>query len=116
MSDDQVTLSNESAIAFYDSHPLTSGHTLVIPRSHVSSLYDLPLDIQAGVWELVRSVRQSLLDSGAEAFNIGVNDGAAAGQTIDHAHIHIIPRRFGDCPDPRGGIRLIFPAKARYWE
>ena len=76
----------------------------------------MPLEAQADVWKLVRAVRQQLFELEVEAFNIGVNDGAAAGQTIDHAHVHVIPRRAGDCPDPRGGIRLIIPDKARYWD
>ena len=116
IAQDRVLLGNEVAVALRDTFPLTSGHTLVVPRTHVRSLYELPPEAQADVWELVRAVRQRLFESGVEAFNIGVNDGAAAGQTIDHAHIHIIPRRAGDCPDPRGGIRLILPTKARYWE
>lgn len=113
---DRIVLSNDTAVAVRDAFPLTSGHTLVVPRTHVGSLYDLPPESQVDVWELVRSVRQKLFESGVEAFNIGVNDGAAAGQTIDHAHVHVIPRRTGDVPDPRGGIRLILPPKARYWE
>ncbi len=116
IEENRIILSNESAIAFHDTFPLTAGHALVVPRWHVRSLYDLPLNAQSRLWDLVREVRASALKSGAEAVNIGLNDGAVAGQTLDHAHVHVIPRRAGDCPDPRGGIRQMFPAKARYWE
>lgn len=116
IEENRIILSNDSAIAFHDTFPLTAGHALVVPRWHVRSLYDLPLNAQSRLWDLVREVRASALKSGAEAVNIGLNDGAVAGQTLDHAHVHVIPRRAGDCPDPRGGIRQMFPAKARYWE
>jgi diadenosine tetraphosphate (Ap4A) HIT family hydrolase len=70
----------------------------------------------AEIWKMVERARQVLLaKEGAEAFNIGINDGTAAGQTIDHAHVHLIPRCKGDVPDPRGGIRWVIPAKAAYW-
>ena len=87
-------IENEHAIAFPDAYPLTNGHMLVIPRKHVSSVYELTADEQSAVWDLVAEVRQRLLTGlTPDAFNIGVNDGLAAGQTIEHAHIHVIPRR-----------------------
>jgi diadenosine tetraphosphate (Ap4A) HIT family hydrolase len=112
----RILIEAEQAIAFEDAFPVCAGHTLVIPRKHVASIYDLPLTEQAAVWELVSDVRQRLLASARpDGFNIGVNDGLAAGQTVMHAHIHVIPRRNGDVPDPRGGIRWILPGKAAYW-
>ena len=112
----RVVVSNVVAYSIRDAYPVSPGHTLVIPRSHVASVYDLSPVEQGALWELTRAVREALRSgAGVEGFNIGLNDGRAAGQTIDHAHVHVIPRRSGDCPDPRGGIRLIFPEKARYW-
>jgi diadenosine tetraphosphate (Ap4A) HIT family hydrolase len=104
-------------VAFLDGFPLTPGHTLVIPKQHVASLFDLPEEQQASIWLLVAQVRETLnAEYHPDGFTIGINDGSAAGQTIMHAHVHVIPRRHGDIPDPKGGIRWIFPDKARYWE
>ena len=112
----RVVLSNDVAYSILDAFPVSPGHTLVIPRSHVSSVYDLSPAEQGALWDLTRVAREALRSiPGVDGFNIGLNDGPAAGQTIEHAHIHVIPRRFGDSPDPRGGIRLILPEKARYW-
>ncbi len=104
---------NDIGIVLRDAYPITQGHTLVVPRKHVASIYELSDDIQVSVWSLVSEVRNKI--DGADGFNIGFNDGLAAGQTILHAHIHVIPRIRGDTNDPRGGIRWIFPNKAKYW-
>jgi diadenosine tetraphosphate (Ap4A) HIT family hydrolase len=112
----RILRESDSAIAFFDAFPISEGHTLVIPRRHVRSIYDLPPTEQASLWEMVAQARDDLIGRfGSEAFNIGVNDGLEAGQTIPHAHIHIIPRRPGDVADPRGGIRWVIPEKAAYW-
>jgi diadenosine tetraphosphate (Ap4A) HIT family hydrolase len=109
-------IEKEDALAFPDAYPVTDGHALVIPRKHVSSIYELNANEQAALWDLVGEVRERLLASlKPDGFNIGVNDGLTAGQTIDHAHVHVIPRRKGDVPDPRGGIRWIIDDKASYW-
>lgn len=109
-------IENEHAVAFADAYPVTGGHTLVIPRRHVASIYELTGEEQSAVWDLVAEVRQRLLTGlKPDGFNIGVNDGIDAGQTIEHAHVHVIPRRKGDVPDPRGGIRWIIEDKANYW-
>jgi diadenosine tetraphosphate (Ap4A) HIT family hydrolase len=114
---DRVLAENDKAIAFYDGYPLAEGHTLVVPRKHVASLFDLNIDEQMGVWRLVAEVRLALVVRfHPDGFNIGINDGQAAGQTVSHAHVHVIPRHTGDVPDPRGGVRWIIPEKAQYWE
>lgn len=105
------------ARAFPDAYPVADGHALVVPARHVRSLFDLPPDAQRDVWNLVREVRERLAaETGAKAFTIGVNDGEAAGQTVEHAHVHVIPRRPGDVDDPRGGVRRVIPERAAYWE
>lgn len=111
-----IIAESKSAIAFRDAFPLTKGHTLVVPRQHVNSIYALPAMEQADLWAFVAELRHLLAEElNVNAFNVGINDGPAAGQTVEHAHIHVIPRRFGDVDDPRGGIRHIIPGKARYW-
>jgi diadenosine tetraphosphate (Ap4A) HIT family hydrolase len=107
---------DQHAIAFRDRFPVSHGHTLVIPRSHVESLYDAPSAERRAVWQLVEAVRAELArELRPDGFTIGINDGAAAGQTVGHAHVHIIPRYSGDVPDPRGGIRWVIPQAAPYW-
>jgi len=107
---------NEHAAAFRDEYPLAEGHTLVIPKRHVASIFDLSNEEYRDLWELTRAMRVEISgEQNPAGFNIGINDGAAAGQTVSHAHIHIIPRHDGDVPDPRGGIRWVLPEKAVYW-
>jgi len=111
-----MSIESELALALFDAFPVAEGHTLVIPKQHVVSLFDLPERDLAEVWRLVVKVRAKLMaDLKPDGFNVGVNDGQAAGQTVMHAHIHVIPRRKGDVADPRGGVRWIFPDKAPYW-
>ena len=112
----RIRLENEFAVAIPDGFAVTEGHTLVLPKRHVPSLFDLPEGEQAAVWLLVSQVRASLMNEmNPDGFNVGLNDGPAAGQTVMHAHVHVIPRRAGDVADPRGGVRWVIPAKAQYW-
>jgi diadenosine tetraphosphate (Ap4A) HIT family hydrolase len=112
----RIQLEGEFAVACLDGFPVTPGHTLVIPKRHVASLFDLPDEEQAVVWALVAQVRASLLtELRPDGFNVGLNDGPSAGQTVMHAHVHVIPRRRGDVADPRGGVRWVVPGKAASW-
>jgi diadenosine tetraphosphate (Ap4A) HIT family hydrolase len=114
---ERVWLEGEGVVAAPDHYPATEGHTLVLPLRHVGSVWDLSLDEQFDLWELVAEVRERLAARyRPDGFTIGVNDGLAAGQTIPHAHVHVIPRHLGDVADPTGGLRGILPHKARYWE
>lgn len=102
-------------LAIRDAFPLTAGHTLLVPRRHAVSLFELTMVEWVELGQLLAEIRAALLaDQKPDGFNIGVNEGAAAGQTVRHVHLHLIPRRVGDQPDPRGGVRWIFPDKARY--
>ncbi|MBJ6752128.1 HIT family protein [Geomonas sp. Red421] len=113
----QVLLENDLAFAFHDGFPVTLGHTLVVPKRHVASFFETTAEEQAALFDLVGRMRELLLQQHApDAFNIGVNDGVAAGQTVPHLHIHLIPRYAGDTEDPRGGVRWIMPVKAPYWK
>ena len=114
---DSIVREFHNVIAIRDAFPITEGHTLVVPRRHVGSIFELLDSDQAQLWQLVAQVRSILSEQLSPAgFNIGINDGVAAGQTILHAHIHIIPRYSGDVSDPRGGVRWIIPEKAVYWK
>ena len=104
------------AVAITDGNPLTRGHSLVIPRRHVASFFELTGDERLAIGELLDRVKATIDKAHApDAYNIGINDGAAAGQTVMHVHVHLIPRYKGDADDPRGGVRWIFPKKAEYW-
>jgi diadenosine tetraphosphate (Ap4A) HIT family hydrolase len=106
----------EGCIAFADAYPVSPGHTLVIPERHVGSFFETSAEEKAALFRLLEWCRGDLSTRYAPAgFNIGINDGAAAGQTVMHLHIHLIPRYAGDKEDPRGGVRWIFPDKADYW-
>ena len=116
LKNSRIQLDNDSAAAFPDAFPVAEGHTLVVPKRHVASLFDLPDEEQAALWRLVALVRGNLMaELKPDGFNFGVNDGSAAGQTVMHAHVHVIPRRKDDVADPRGGVRWIIPSKAQYW-
>lgn len=111
-----VVDASEHALALRDRYPVAPGHTLVVPRRHVVSLFELDAAEWNELWSLVRSVRERVAKlADADGVNVGLNDGAAAGQTVAHAHVHLIPRRRGDVPDPRGGVRWVLPRTADYW-
>jgi diadenosine tetraphosphate (Ap4A) HIT family hydrolase len=110
-------VANDLAMAFLDAFPLSDGHCLVVPRRHEADFLALTQEELAAVWGLVPAVRRYIEAKNVPAgYNIGINVGEAAGQTVGHAHLHVIPRHQGDVPDPRGGIRWVIPAKAAYWE
>lgn len=112
---DRIIAGNGNAIAFLDAYPVSPGHALVVPRRHVASALQLTPDEVADMMALASIYCLELPPGNADGFNIGINVGKAAGQTVMHAHLHIIPRYRNDQPDPRGGIRRIFPDKAVYW-
>src|SRR5271170_761267 len=108
----EVLAQNEAAVAVLDSFPVSPGHTLVLPRRHVVTIWDFRPDEYELCFRLVRDL-QSLLTTrfAPDGFNVGVNCGEAAGQSVWHAHIHVIPRYMGDTPNPRGGVRHVIPLK-----
>lgn len=113
----ELVLANDHAIAFFDGFPVTPGHALIVPKRHICSFFEATKEEQAALFDLVSQMRELLLaERRPDGFNIGINDGAAAGQTVMHLHIHLIPRYAGDTEDPRGGVRWIMPAKAPYWK
>jgi diadenosine tetraphosphate (Ap4A) HIT family hydrolase len=89
---------------------------LVIPKRHVGSFFEVSLEERIALLDLLDQAKASAVaEFRPDGFNIGINDGAAAGQTVPHLHIHLIPRRAGDQKDPRGGVRWVIPEKADYW-
>ena len=116
LAKDRIWFETEIAWAVPDHYPLSQGHTLVIPRRHVASIYELAPKEVSELWKLAGEVRSRLSHRlQPDGFNVGLNDGAAAGQTIGHAHIHVIPRFRGDVEDARGGVRWVIPGRAAYW-
>lgn len=113
---DRIVDSNALSFAIRDLFPVTPFHTLIIPRRHAKEYFDLTEDEIKAVNDLIQAQRQKLimLDSTIQGFNIGANCGAAAGQTIFHCHIHLIPRRANDVENPRGGVRNVIPGKGDY--
>lgn len=107
---------NEHAVCIRDAYPVSPGHSLVIPKRHIGSFFETNDAERRALLALVDNTKR-LLDTELrpDAYNIGINDGRAAGQTVTHLHIHLIPRYTGDRPDPRGGVRWIIPERADYW-
>ena len=113
---ERALLKNELAYAMRDGFPVTDGHCLIIPFRHVETYFELSEREILACNALLLQTKQQLLstDSSIGGFNIGVNSGEAAGQTIFHCHIHLIPRRSGDVENPRGGVRHLIPGKGFY--
>ncbi len=111
-----IVFSDDVTLVIRDAFPVSPGHTLIIPRRHVGSFFELTAPERARMFELLTQAKAELDGTlQPDGFNIGINDGAAAGQTVAHLHLHLIPRYRGDTPDPRGGVRWVLPAKAKYW-
>ena len=116
ISKERIILENDLAYAIHDGFPVTEMHSLIIPKRHIYDYFDLTKDELFACDQLIKSLKESILisDSSINGFNIGMNSGISAGQTIFHCHIHLIPRRSGDVVNPRGGVRNIIPGKGNY--
>lgn len=115
---DRIALQTELVRVLRDAFPVSAGHLLITPRRHVARWGETTGDER---YALLSAIDQTTAlattnDLTIDGFNIGWNDGASAGQTVMHLHVHVIPRRRGDVTDPRGGIRWVIPEKARYWK
>ena len=110
-----MIVETELAYARWDNFPVSNGHAEIVPKRHVESYFDLSDDELVAVYELSKQVKEIIdMQYHPDGYNIGVNDGVAAGRTIHHCHIHLIPRYTGDVENPRGGIRHIIPGKGDY--
>lgn len=113
----RILLESPLAIALLDGFPVSPGHALVVPKRHVADWFDASPDERLAIVELVDAVKRRIdREHEPDGYNVGINIGEAAGQTVFHLHVHVIPRYEGDVADPRGGIRYVLPDKARYWE
>lgn len=111
----RVIFSNEHAMAIFDAYPVNPGHMLIIPKKHEPDYFPVDLDIKICMLELLHKCRDHLDNEfHPDGYNIGVNVNQAAGQTVAHLHVHIIPRYQGDVEDPRGGVRGVIPEKRNY--
>jgi diadenosine tetraphosphate (Ap4A) HIT family hydrolase len=107
--------SNALAFAIRDRYPVSPGHTLVIPRRQVATWFEATPEEQHALFALVDEVKRGLdAELRPDGYNVGFNVGEAAGQTVFHLHVHVIPRFQGDVADPRGGVRHVIPGKGNY--
>lgn len=112
---DDIVWESKHSIAILDRYPVSPGHTLVIPKRHIKSYFDLTQDEVDELWDTVKNVKETIdYMYKPDGYNIGINIGEAAGQTIPHCHIHVIPRYKGDVEDPLGGVRGVIPEKRIY--
>lgn len=103
------------SLAFLDAYPVSQGHTLIIPKRHIETIWEMTNEEYADAFDVIRKVKGILKGKfDPHGFNVGVNCGVAAGQTVFHAHIHLIPRYYGDVSNPSGGVRNIIPEKGKY--
>ncbi|MBU1694051.1 MAG: HIT domain-containing protein [Verrucomicrobia bacterium] len=116
MTPDRITAEDGPCIAVLDRYPVSRGHHLIVTRRHVASFRELTDEEWLAIHRLARILvlRMQSDDPAIQGFNLGINDGPAAGQTIAHVHVHLIPRRTGDVRRPRGGIRGVIPGKQDY--
>jgi len=112
----RVIAENDLAFVIRDGFPVTDGHTLIIPKRHVADYFDLHQAERNAIERLLHEQRALLAaeDETINGWNVGVNAGESAGQTVFHVHVHLIPRREGDVENPRGGVRGVFPSKQNY--
>jgi diadenosine tetraphosphate (Ap4A) HIT family hydrolase len=117
LSPERIIVGDDLCVVIRDAYPVSPGHTLIMPRRHVGSFFETSADERARLLQLLDLAKKDVLGHfQPDGFNIGINDGPAAGQTVLHLHVHLIPRYLGDQADPRGGVRWILPDKAAYWK
>ena len=107
---------NEFAFASFDSYPVSKYHSLIVPKRHILDYFELNNDELLACNDLIKKIKKKIQneDKTVDGFNIGTNSGIAAGQSIMHCHIHLIPRRKGDVDNPQGGVRGVIPSKQHY--
>lgn len=111
----RIIFSNQDAFAIYDQYPVSNGHILIIPKRHCDNYFSLTTQEQQACWNLVSEMQEKISkEFHPDGFNLGINIGKAAGQTVEHVHIHLIPRFSGDMKNPRGGVRHCVEGKGYY--
>ena len=115
MDPERIIWSSDLVYAIRDGYPVSRGHTLIIPHEHVETYFDASSETKAALWQAIEELKVELdARFSPDGYNIGINAGATAGQTIMHLHVHLIPRYAGDIDDPRGGVRGVIPEKQKY--
>ena len=111
----ELLASSPLSMAFYDSFPVSPGHCLIVPKRHIASFFDLSEEEKNDLFAVAEQVK-AILDERfhPNGYNLGINVGEAAGQSVFHVHLHLIPRYTGDVPNPRGGVRGVIPSKQNY--
>jgi ATP adenylyltransferase len=113
---DRVFHEGRHVLGLWDGFPVSPGHALIVPRRHVADWFEASPEERSELVEAIDTVRAAIRERHLpDGFNVGMNLGEAAGQTVPHLHLHVIPRYSGDSDDPRGGVRWVLPAKAAYW-
>jgi diadenosine tetraphosphate (Ap4A) HIT family hydrolase len=112
---DRIAFEHRLVLALWDAFPASPGHLLLVPRRHVATWFDASEDERAAILKALDDAK-ALVDARhhPDGYNIGVNVGEAAGQTVFHLHVHLIPRYAGDVPNPRGGVRHVIPGRGNY--
>ncbi len=115
LADRELMTESATVYAMFDKYPVSNGHTLVIPKQHIADYFELPTRTKTALWLVVDRVKMLLTQRfHPDGFNVGVNVGITAGQTVPHVHIHIIPRYAGDVNNPTGGVRNVIPGQGDY--
>ena len=116
LKDEEKIVNAKLGFVIADGFPVTKHHSLIIPKRHISSFFDITNDELLELNDLLKLRKEQILaeDKEVEGFNVGINIGLVAGQSIFHVHIHLIPRRFGDIENPKGGVRGVIPSKRNY--
>lgn len=110
-----ILYENEFVVAISDGYPVSKGHTLIIPKRHIKTYFDATIDEKCAIDAAIMTLKQRIDEMySPDGYNIGVNNGEASGQSIMHLHVHLIPRYYGDCKNPRGGVRGVIPEKQSY--
>lgn len=114
--EDEILAENTYALIIKDNSPVSDGHCIIIPKRHMKTQFELTSEENQAVFELIKEAKEIILKQGfqPDGYNIGSNNGLAAGQSVFHLHIHIIPRYTGDSEQPKGGIRQVLPKTAQY--
>lgn len=112
---ERVIAESDLCLAIFDGFPVSEGHALIIPKRHVADYFDLTVDEVMAMQKMMRELKLRLdADFSPDGYNVGVNVNAAAGQTVFHVHMHLIPRYKGDVENPKGGVRGVIPGKQKY--
>ena len=114
--EEDIIKENEFAYVTFDPYPVSSKHCLIIPKRHIKDYFELNENEVTGCDQLIKIIKNQIEkdDKTVKGFNIGINSGKVAGQSIMHCHIHLIPRREGDVENPQGGVRGVIPSKQHY--